>query len=78
MTLREKFVKAPDTEGKGEIPETVEEIAEGFVKSPDQDPIAPTGTPLIPNAEAGSGLSPWLWGSALIIVLVVLAVLFGR
>lgn len=60
-----------------EIPELVQEIEEGFVKSPDQDAIAPTGTPLIPDEEAGSGLSPWVWGLGLIVVVAVLALIFS-
>jgi carbon monoxide dehydrogenase subunit G len=57
------------------ISEHPDEIA---LKSPDQDAIAPTGSPLIPSEQAGIGLSPWLWGSVLIVVLVILAAFFGR
>lgn len=54
------------------IPELVEELAEGIApKSPDYDAMAPTGVPMIPNEEAGFSLSPWVWGSLLIIALAV-------
>lgn len=66
------------TSETGEPPEAVELIAEGLAKSPDQDAIAPTGAPLIPTEQAGGGLSPWAWGSALIVVLLMLAFFFGR
>ncbi|KAB7740075.1 carbon monoxide dehydrogenase [Parvibaculum sedimenti] len=62
----------------GLAPELVEEIAEGLVKSPDQDAIAPTGVPMLPDEEAGQGLSPWIWGSVLIIAVVALILIFGR
>ena len=56
-------------------PESTE--APGFGKSPDQDAIAPTGIPRLPG-EVGQGYSPWIWGTALIIGVVVLIILFGR
>ena len=59
-------------------PELVEEMAEGLVKSPDQDAIAPTGVPMLPDEEAGQGLSPWIWGTALILAVVALILIFGR
>jgi len=62
-----------------ETPEPVTQIAEGFSKSPDHDAIAPTATPMIPTEQVGGGsLSPWAWGSALIVVLLLLAFFFGR
>ena len=62
-----------------DVPETVSELAEGLaLKSPDQDSVAPTGTPMIPTGQAGTGLSPLLWGSLLIVALVFLAYFFGR
>lgn len=45
-------------------------------KSPDYDTISPTGVPMLPNEEAGRGLSPWIWGSLLIIALVAGLYLF--
>lgn len=62
----------------GPAPELVEEIAEGLVKSPDEDAIAPTGVPMVPDEEAGQGLSPWIWGTALIVAVVALILIFGR
>lgn len=59
-------------------PELVEEMAEGLVKSPDQDAIAPTGVPMLPDEEAGQGLSPWIWGTVLIVAVVALILIFGR
>jgi len=66
------------TSATGETPESVTQIAEGLAKSPDHDAIAPTGTPMIPTDQAGGSLSPWAWGSALIVVLLLLAFFFGR
>ncbi|MEN6543187.1 carbon monoxide dehydrogenase subunit G [Parvibaculum sp.] len=62
----------------GLAPELVEEIAEGLVKSPDQDAIAPTGVPMVPDEEAAQGLSPWIWGTVLIVAVVALILIFGR
>ncbi len=61
---------------KVEAPESAE--APGFGKSPDQDAIAPTGVPRLPDGEVGQGYSPWIWGTALIIGVVVLIIFFGR
>lgn len=61
---------------KVETPESSE--APGFGKSPDQDAIAPTGIPRLPDGEVGQGYSPWIWGTALIIGVVVLIIFFGR
>ncbi|MDR3500424.1 MAG: carbon monoxide dehydrogenase subunit G [Parvibaculum sp.] len=58
------------------VTEHPEEVNLG--KSPDQDAIAPTGVPLIPNEEVAPGLSPWVWGTALIIGVTVLILIFGR
>lgn len=60
------------------VPELVGELEEGLVKSPDQDAIAPTGVPMVPDEEAGQGLSPWIWGTILVIVVVGLLLVFGR
>lgn len=60
------------------VPELVEEIEEGLVKSPDRDAIAPTGVPMVPDEEAGQGLSPWIWGTILVVALVGLLLVFGR
>lgn len=60
------------------VPELVEEIEEGLVKSPDRDAIAPTGVPMVPDGEAGQGLSPWIWGTILVVALVGLLLVFGR
>ncbi|MBX3488042.1 MAG: carbon monoxide dehydrogenase subunit G [Parvibaculum sp.] len=62
----------------GELPELVDEMAHGIpTKSPDRDAISPTGVPLVPDEEAGLSLSPWVWGPAVILVLVVLVWIFG-
>jgi carbon monoxide dehydrogenase subunit G len=58
--------------------ESPTEDLETFGKSPDQDAMAPTGVPMIPDEEAGQGLSPWIWGTALIIGVVILILIFGR
>jgi carbon monoxide dehydrogenase subunit G len=47
-------------------------------KSPDRDAIAPTGIPMIPNEEVTPGLSPWVWGTALIVGVAILILIFGR
>ncbi|MDP2151201.1 MAG: carbon monoxide dehydrogenase subunit G [Parvibaculum sp.] len=61
-----------------ETPEIVDEMLHGIpTKSPDRDAISPTGIPLIPDEEAGLSLSPWVWGPAVILVLVVLIWIFG-
>ena len=61
-----------------EMPELVDEMAHGIpTKSPDRDAISPTGVPLVPDEEAGLSLSPWVWGPAVILVLVVLVWIFG-
>lgn len=60
------------------VPELVGEMEEGLVKSPDQDAIAPTGVPLLPDEEAGQGLSPWIWGTILIVAVAGLILIFGR
>ncbi len=57
---------------------TQDELDESLAKSPDQDAIAPTGVPMIPDEEAGQGISPWIWGTGLIIAVVVLLLIFGR
>lgn len=57
---------------------TQDELDESLAKSPDQDAIAPTGVPMIPDEEAGQGLSPWIWGTGLIVAVVVLLLIFGR
>lgn len=62
----------------GPMPELVEEVEEGLVKSPDEDAIAPTGVPMVPDEEAGQGLSPWIWGTVLIVAVVALLLIFGR
>ncbi|MDO8840242.1 MAG: carbon monoxide dehydrogenase subunit G [Parvibaculum sp.] len=63
---------------EGELPELVDEMAHGIpVKSPDRDAISPTGIPLIPDEDAGMSLSPWIWGPALILVIIVLIWAFG-
>lgn len=60
------------------VPELLGELEEGLVKSPDQDAIAPTGVPMVPDEEAGQGLSPWIWGTILVIVVIGLLLIFGR
>ncbi|PKQ04016.1 MAG: carbon monoxide dehydrogenase [Alphaproteobacteria bacterium HGW-Alphaproteobacteria-11] len=61
-----------------ETPELVDEMAHGIpTKSPDRDAISPTGVPLVPDEEVGLSLSPWVWGPAVILVLVVLVWVFG-
>lgn len=61
------------------LPEIVEELEEGIAaKSPDADAIAPTGAPLLPDEEALSGLSPWVWGTILIVAMVLLIYFFER
>ena len=60
------------------IPESIEEMEEGLIKSPDRDAIAPTGVPMLPDEEAGQGLSPWIWGTILIVAIVGLLLIFGR
>ncbi|MEQ8283849.1 MAG: carbon monoxide dehydrogenase subunit G [Parvibaculum sp.] len=61
-----------------EMPELVDEMAHGIpTKSPDRDAISPTGVPLVPDEEAGLSLSPWVWGPAVILVLVILVWIFG-
>lgn len=60
------------------VPELLGELQEGLVKSPDQDAIAPTGVPMVPDEEAGQGLSPWIWGTILVIVVIGLLLIFGR
>ncbi|MCE9649395.1 MAG: carbon monoxide dehydrogenase subunit G [Parvibaculum sp.] len=51
---------------------------ETYGKSPDQDAMAPTGVPMIPDEEAGQGYSPWIWGTALIVGVAILILIFGR
>lgn len=61
-----------------DLPEIVDEMTHGIpVKSPDSDAISPTGVPLVPDEEAGMSLSPWVWGPALIIVILVLIWVFS-
>jgi len=62
---------------KVELP-TQDELDDSLAKSPDQDAIAPTGVPMIPDEEAGQGLSPWIWGTGLIVAVVTLILIFGR
>jgi len=57
---------------------TQDELDESMAKSPDQDAIAPTGVPMVPDEEAGQGLSPWIWGTGLIVAVVILILIFGR
>ncbi|HUD51164.1 carbon monoxide dehydrogenase subunit G [Parvibaculum sp.] len=57
---------------------TQDELDDSLAKSPDQDAIAPTGVPMIPDEEAGQGLSPWIWGTGLIVAVVILIFIFGR
>lgn len=56
----------------------VGELDERFIKSPEQDAMAPTGVPMLPDEETGQGLSPWIWGTGLIIGVVILILVFGR
>jgi hypothetical protein len=68
-----KIVPAAD-----QMPELIDEMAHGIpTKSPDHDAISPTGVPLVPDEEAGMGMSPWVWGPAVILILVVLVWIFG-
>lgn len=61
---------------KVETLEQFEEQADAFGKSPDHDAIAPTGVPRVPNDDIGQGYSPWIWGTALIIGVVILILIF--
>lgn len=47
------------------------------VEAGETDPIAPTDAPLLPNEEIGQGLSPWVWGGGLILVVAVLIYFFA-
>jgi carbon monoxide dehydrogenase subunit G len=64
------------TKVEAAAPESAE--APGFGKSPDQDAMAPTGVPMLPDDDVGQGYSPWIWGTALVIGVVVLIIIFGR
>ena len=44
---------------------------------PETDAIAPTDAPMLPDEDAG-GLSPWIWGLALIAGLAILIYIFNR
>ena len=69
---------APAGEADEELPELVEEAEHGIEgKSPDHDAISPTGTPLLPDEEAGFTLSPWVWGPIIIVAVVVVALIIG-
>ncbi|MGB6087217.1 SRPBCC family protein [Parvibaculum sp.] len=73
-----QLVTSAGTGTDAELPEIVEEMSGGIpVKSPDSDPISPTGVPLLPDEEAGFSLSPWLWGPLLILALILLLWLVG-
>ncbi|MFZ3032487.1 MAG: carbon monoxide dehydrogenase subunit G [Parvibaculum sp.] len=63
---------------KVETLETLQEEADAFGKSPDQDAMAPTGVPRLPDSDVGQGYSPWIWGTALIVGVVILILIFGR
>lgn len=58
--------------------EELEEEADAFGKSPDQDAMAPTGVPRLPDGDVGQGYSPWIWGTALVVGVVILILIFGR
>lgn len=58
--------------------EELEEEADAFGKSPDQDAMAPTGVPRLPDSDVGQGYSPWIWGTALVVGVVILILIFGR
>ena len=58
--------------------EELEEEADAFGKSPDQDAVAPTGVPRLPDSDLGQGYSPWIWGTALVVGVVILILIFGR
>ena len=58
--------------------EELEEEADAFGKSPDQDAMAPTGVPRLPDSDLGQGYSPWIWGTALVVGVVILILIFGR
>lgn len=61
-----------------ELPEIVDEAAHGIEgKSPDHDAISPTGSPLLPDEEAGFSISPWVWGPLIIVAVVVVALIIG-
>lgn len=44
---------------------------------PDQDAIAPTDAPLLPDEDFAEGLSPWAWGPGVIIIGLALAWFFA-
>lgn len=73
-----RLVTSANADTDSELPEIVTEMSGGIpVKSPDRDPISPTGVPLMPDEEAGISLSPWLWGPLLILALILLLWLIG-
>ncbi|GAK44062.1 carbon monoxide dehydrogenase subunit G [Tepidicaulis marinus] len=40
---------------------------------PESDAVAPTDAPMLPNEDAGMGLAPWMWGTLVILgVLIVI------
>lgn len=75
----QKESEAGTAEGTGEeLPEIVEEASHGIEgKSPDHDAISPTGSPLVPDEEAGFSISPWVWGPVIIVAVVVVALIIG-
>lgn len=73
-----QLVTSANADPDSELPEIVTEMRGGIpVKSPDRDPISPTGVPLMPDEEAGLSLSPWLWGPLLILALILLLWFIG-
>ncbi len=69
---------APEESAGDELPEIVEEASHGIEgKSPDHDAISPTGSPLLPDEEAGFSISPWVWGPLIIVAVVVVALIIG-
>tara|TARA_R110000824_G_scaffold155226_2_gene327647 strand:+ start:61368 stop:61994 length:627 start_codon:yes stop_codon:yes gene_type:complete len=64
--------------GGSKVEAEASQEAPGFGKSPDHDAMAPTGIPRLPDGEVGQGYSPWIWGTALIIGVVALILIFGR
>lgn len=64
--------------GAGVEPLSPTEEHETFGKSPDHDAMAPTGVPMVPDEETGSGYSPWIWGTALIVGVAILIIIFGH
>ena len=70
--------ETPAEDSGEELPEIVEEASHGIEgKSPDHDAISPTGSPLLPDEEAGFSISPWVWGPLIIVAVVVVALIIG-